>query len=73
MEMNGQLHALAYLLPWKDPPVPSGWTPIWTPWRRKHREHQCFYNFAFLAFYLLKATESSVWVRNLVSDIKGGT
>jgi hypothetical protein len=38
MEVSGQLHALATLLPEKDPPVPigskTGWAsePVWTLW-----------------------------------------
>jgi hypothetical protein len=39
MEVIGQLHAQAALLPGKEPPVPmgleAGWTPepVWTTWR----------------------------------------
>jgi hypothetical protein len=41
MEVSGQLHASAALLPGKEPPIPSGyevgWTPepVWTTWRRE--------------------------------------
>jgi hypothetical protein len=41
MELNGQLHAPAALLPGKEPPVPIGWEtgrasePVWTRWWRK--------------------------------------
>jgi hypothetical protein len=42
IEVSGQLHAAAALLPWKEPLIPiayeAGWTPepIWMFWRREN-------------------------------------
>jgi hypothetical protein len=38
MELSGQLHAPAALLPGKEPLVPIGWwapEPVWTTWKKE--------------------------------------
>jgi len=47
MEMSGQLHATAALLPVKELPVPiwqkNLWSsePVWTRWRRQKYPYPC--------------------------------